>query len=83
MFINNAINNLNTKNVNYQNAQKSLGIAQKIYNRIVIKHKEGLASSFELTQMKNQLLESQGGYISALFGILNAKAELDKLQNKI
>ena len=80
---NNAINNLNTKNVNYQNAQKSLGIAQKIYNRIVIKHKEGLASSFELTQMKNQLLQSQGGYISALFGILNAKAELDKLQNKI
>tara|TARA_B110000211_G_C14082195_1_gene555110 strand:+ start:1762 stop:3096 length:1335 start_codon:yes stop_codon:yes gene_type:complete len=79
----NAINNLNTKNGNYQNAQKSLSIAQKIYDRTVIKHKEGLATSFELTQMKNQLLQSQGGYIGALFEILNAKAELDKLQNKI
>lgn len=80
---NNAINNLNTKNANYKNAQKSLGIAQTIYNRITIKHKAGLASSFELTQIKNQLLQSQGGYIGALFNILNAKAELDKLQNKI
>ena len=79
----NAINNLNTKNANYQNAQKSLNIAQKIYDRTVIKHKEGLASSFELTQMKNQLLQSQGSYIGSLFEILNAKAELDKLQNKI
>jgi outer membrane protein TolC len=79
----NAINNLNTKNSNYQNAQKSLNIAQKIYDRTVIKHNEGLASSFELTQIKNQLLQSQGGYVGALFEILNAKAELDKLQNKI
>ena len=33
--------------------------------------------------MKNQFLQSQGGYISALFDLLNAKAELDKLQNKL
>jgi len=32
--------------------------------------------------MKNQVLQSQGKYIQALFDLLNAKAELDKLQNK-
>lgn len=80
---NNAINNLNTKHANYLNAEKSLNIAQKIYDRTVLKHKEGMASSFELTQMKNQLLQSQGGYIKALFDVLNAKAEIDKLQNKL
>ncbi len=78
----NALNDLNTKNGNLQNAQKSLAIAEKIYERTQKKHKEGLASSFELTQMKNQVLQSQGKYIQALFDLLNAKAELDKLQNK-
>ena len=79
----NAINNLITKNANYKNSKKSLSIAQRIYDRTAIKHKQGMASSFELMQMKNQFLQSQGGYISALFDLLNAKAELDKLQNKL
>ncbi len=78
----NAVNDLNTKNSNLENAQKSLAIADKIYDRTQKKHKEGLASSFELSQMKNQVLQSQGKYIQALFDLLNAKAELDKLQNK-
>lgn len=79
----NAINELTTKHNAYVNAKKSWEIAQKIYDRTVIKHKEGMSSSFELTQMKNQLLQSQGGYVSALFDLLNSKAKLDQLQNKI
>ena len=78
----NAINGLNSKHANYQNAEKSLKIAQKIFNRTEIKHQEGMASSFELSQMKTQVLQSQGKYIQSLFNLLNAKAELDKLQNK-
>lgn len=78
----NAINGLNSKHANYQNSEKSLKIAQKIYNRTEIKHQEGMASSFELSQMKTQVLQSQGKYIQSLFNLLNAKAELDKLQNK-
>lgn len=78
----NAINDLNTKNANLENAKKSLAIADKIYDRTQKKHKEGMSSSFELSQMKNQVLQSQGKYIQALFNLLNAKAELDKLQNK-
>lgn len=78
----NALNNLNTNNANLENAKKSLAIAEKIYDRTQKKHKEGMSSSFELSQMKNQVLQSQGKYIQALFNLLNAKAELDKLQNK-
>ena len=77
----NAQNNLNTKNQNFQSAGKSLALANKIYDRIQKKHKEGLASSFELSQMKNQVLQSQGKYIQSLFDLLNTKAELDRLQN--
>ncbi|MFL2581841.1 MAG: TolC family protein [Flavobacteriales bacterium] len=78
----NAINNLNVKNANYGNSKKSLLIAKKIFDRTQIKYQEGLSSSFELSQIKNQVLQSQGKYIQSLFDVLNAKAELDKLQNK-
>ena len=79
----NARNNLITKSTNLNNAQKSMSIAQTIYDRTYIKYTEGLASSFELTQIKNQLLEAQGQYINALFDLLNTKAEFDKLQSKL
>lgn len=78
----NALNNLSTKSTNLDNAKKSLGIADKIYSRTALKHKEGMASSFELSQMKNQVLQSQGKYIQSLFDLLNAKADLDKLQKQ-
>ncbi len=78
----NAQNNLNIKNGNLQNTKRSLALAQKIYDRTALKQKEGLASSFELSQMKNQVLQSQGKYIQALFDLLNAKADLDKLQKQ-
>lgn len=78
----NAINNLNVKNANYRNSKKNLQISKKIFDRTQIKYQEGLSSSFELSQIKNQVLQSQGKYIQSLFDVLNAKAELDKLQNK-
>lgn len=80
---NNALNDLTTKIEERANAKKSLVIAQKIYDRTVIKHKEGMASSLELSQIENQLLQAQGSYINAIFAMLNAKVELDKLQNKL
>jgi outer membrane protein TolC len=78
----NALNNLSTKSINFDNAKRSLKIANKIYTRTQVKHKEGLASSFELSQMKNQVLQTQGKYIQSLFNLLNAKAELDKLKKQ-
>jgi outer membrane protein TolC len=78
----NSLNNLITKSSIYQNSGKSLQLAGKIFARTQKKYKEGLVSSFELSQMKNQVLQSQGKYIKAVFDVLNAKANLDKLQNK-
>lgn len=78
----NALNNLSAKSVNLDNAKRSLSIAGKIYSRTQIKHKEGLSSSFELSQIKNQALQSQGKYIQALLNLLNAKSELDKLKRQ-
>jgi outer membrane protein len=79
----NSIDQLKSKIESRNNAIKSNEIAQKIYDKTAVKHKEGLASSFELTQIKNQLLEAQGAYINSTFELLNAKVALDKLQNKL
>lgn len=78
----NAINNLTIKNSICQNAGESLKIANKIFFRTQKKHKEGLSSSFELSQIENQVLQSQGRYVQSIFDVLNAKVELDRLQNK-
>lgn len=78
----NALNAVQAKLKAYENAKRSLEIAEKIQGRTEIKHKEGLASSFDLLQSKNQVLESQGQYINSLFQLLQAKANLDQLQNK-
>lgn len=80
---NNASSQLNTKLADKQNAKKSLEIAQRIYSRTIAKHKEGLTSSLELSQTESQLQQAQGTYINAIFELLNAKVELDKLQNKL
>lgn len=78
----NANNNLNVNYLSYLNAKKSMDIAQKILDKTRIKYKEGVAGSFELTQIENQFIEAQGNYINNLFKLLNSKVELDKLLNK-
>lgn len=62
-----------------QNA--NLQLAQRIFERNQIKYNEGLASSLELTQVRNQLLTAQGNYINATLSLLNAKARLNKALN--
>lgn len=70
--------------INYQdaieqveNTKDSRAMAQRIYNTLEIKYKEGLASSFELNQAESALFMEQSSYIQALFGLLMAKAELE------
>ena len=60
-----------------ENTKDSRAMAQRIYNTLEIKYKEGLASSFELNQAESALFMEQSSYIQALFGLLMAKAELE------
>ncbi len=64
------------------NRRKSLELAQRILDKTIVKHREGIASSLELTQTKNQFLESQGQYIRTVFEVLQAQADLKKALNQ-
>jgi len=62
----------------YQNQQGNLELARRIFQRTRIMHREGLATSLELTQANDQLLTTQSQYLQAMFDLLHAKNNLDK-----
>jgi outer membrane protein TolC len=59
------------------NAKENLSLNEKVKTRTQKKFKEGMAASFELTQIENQYLSSQSAYIGALLDAITAKADLD------
>ncbi len=60
----------------------STELAEKIFAKTNQKYKEGLATSFELSQANNQVLQSQGNYVQSLLQLLNAKDQLQKALNQ-
>ena len=79
--------NLEVQNarINFNNALKSLQatrnnemLAREIYDTSVIKYREGVGSSLELTQSERDLYTQQGAYISALYELLVAKIDVEK-----
>jgi outer membrane protein TolC len=69
-----------TKSV--ENAKASLNLATRIFEKTNLKFKEGIGTSFELTQVNNQVLQAQGSYVQALLQLLNAKDQLQKALNQ-
>lgn len=68
----------------YINAKKTLDsreeivtMVQNIYDKTLIKYKEGVGSSIEVTQAESSLYQAQNDYINALYELLNAKIDLD------
>jgi outer membrane protein TolC len=53
-------------------------LAEKIYNTTLIKYREGVGSSLELSNAESTLYQTQGSYIGALFNLLTAKTNLTK-----
>lgn len=66
----------------YQNEEESMGLAKKIYDKTVIKYKEGISSSMDLTQAQNQYLQSQSNYYNAILELLNSQVKLEKILKK-
>ncbi len=66
---------------NYQTSLDSKDLAKRIFDKTQIKYNEGISSSFELTQAKNQLLEVQGQYVAAVLNLLNSANALNKALN--
>lgn len=75
------VNEYTTSSESVKTQKASLALADDIQRKSLIKYKEGVISSLELTQAQNQYLSAQSNYINALYALVNAQAEIDHLLN--
>jgi outer membrane protein len=63
--------------------QTNMQLTQGVYDRIVLKYNQGVASSLDLISAESELKQSQSDYINALLNALITKVDLDKAMGKI
>jgi outer membrane protein len=80
---NNALNEMASAYENYLNNKKNIELTKRIYEKTLIKYKEGLSSSLDLTNVQNQYLRAQGDYYTAVYTLISTKNKLDKLTNNL
>jgi outer membrane protein TolC len=66
----------------YNNKKRSADIALKIYNKTLLKYREGLATSMDIQQSYNQYLTALTNYIASTRDLLVAKTKLEKVLTK-
>lgn len=66
----------------YNVSKENLRLAERIENKQNIKFKEGISSSFELTEAQRQLYATQQTYLEAMISVINTKTTLDKIINQ-
>ena len=76
-----ALSSYQTAFSNFAINKESMTLSKKVFDRTVIKYREGVSSSFELTQNQNQFLTSESNYYTSVLSLLNAKAKLDRILN--
>ncbi len=65
----------------YQNQKINFDLAKTIYDKTLVKYKNGVSSSLDLTQVQNQYLSAQSAYFQSIVELLNAKAKLERILN--
>jgi len=64
---------------NFTTNKESMLLSRKVYDKTVIKYKEGVSTSFELTQNQTQFLTAESNYYNSVLSLLNAQAKLDRI----
>lgn len=73
------LNALDTYNRQKQNVE----ISKRIYDRTLIKYREGFVSSLELQTANSQYLQAQQSYFQDMLQLLTAKTKLNKILNTL
>ncbi len=74
-----AIVNYNTAFSKYLNEAENINLTKRIYEKTLVKYREGVASSLDLSQVQSQNLQAQNNYYNAILELIQAKTSLDKL----
>jgi outer membrane protein TolC len=57
-------------------------LSQEIFNKSIVKFKEGMSSSLDLTQSQAQYLNAEANYYTSINSLLKAKAKMDRILSK-
>jgi outer membrane protein len=76
-----ARNDLSAAQENFLNVKDNMELSGKVYDTTLIKYREGIASSTDLTQANDRYLLTQSNYIQAISTLLIAKNRLDRIRN--
>ncbi len=77
----NALSEFNLSKDNYNNATRSLNLAERVANKNQIKFDQGIGSSFDLYQAQAQFYRAQQNYYNSFLALLNAKTVLETFIN--
>jgi len=81
--IKNAKSNYQFAIEDYEIKKQNLALSERIEKKNQTKFFEGIGSSFELRQAQIQLYTAQQDYLQAMLDVINNKAELETVLNKI
>lgn len=62
----------------YNSNKENVILAEKIYNKTELKFRQGVVSSFQLTQASSNLLQAQSNLLQSGMDVLKAKLSFDK-----
>lgn len=66
----------------YESDKQNIELSGRIYNRALIKYKNGMISSTDLTQTQNQFLTTQSNYYQSIQSLISEKNKLEKMLTK-
>ncbi|MCW3464681.1 TolC family protein [Chitinophaga nivalis] len=81
------VTNANTAYQNYRaqylTQKTNMELTQGIYDRIVMKFEQGVATSLDVTSAEKDLKDAQVEYVKAMLNTLTSKTDLDKAMGRI
>lgn len=80
---NNALTEFKNAALDYETQKRSLELAQKIFNKVTIMNREGLASSLELADAESSLTQTQANYTNAIYNLLVKRIAVEKALGKL
>ncbi len=75
--------NLRNAMETYTNQVANLDVSRRVYNNLKLKFEHGMISGLDLVTADNNYVKAETDYISAIYQILSARVQLDKLYGQL
>jgi outer membrane protein len=67
----------------YQNQQKNIEVARRVYNNLKLKYEQGMISGLDIVNADNNYLRAETDYISSMMQVLSTRVQLEKLYGEM